>query len=147
MEDKEVAKLLHFKREEHAERERRIKELGLVSLLYTLASESKGRLRPEDESGDWRDVFVRDRNRIAYSHAFRRLRNKAQVVAIPVEQHLTTRLPHTIEVEQMAEGICYFLLINRDLARAIALGHDLGHTPFGHAGESVKIPFKGFCDH
>jgi dGTPase len=110
--------------------------LGLLSPMYTLSSASKGRRFPE-EPNNWRTCFERDNDRIIYSQAYRRLRNKTQVVLLPTEQHLTTRMIHTEEVYQVARGICSFLGLNQKLAEAIARGHDLGHVPFGHAGEKA----------
>jgi dGTPase len=123
-------------RKEKEEAERQLIRLGLLSPMYTLSSDSKGRARKERESA-WRTCFERDVDRIIYSMAYRRMRNKTQVVLLPMDQHLTTRMIHTEEVYQVARGICSFLGLNRVLAEAIARGHDLGHTPFGHAGEEV----------
>lgn len=95
---------------------------------------SKGRER-EEEPCDIRPVFQRDRDRILHSKAFRRLKNKTQVFLTPKGDHYRTRLSHTLEVSQNARTIAKALRLNEDLVEAIALGHDLGHTPFGHAGE------------
>lgn len=95
---------------------------------------SKGRLRPE-EPCDIRPVFQRDRDRIIHCKAFRRLKDKTQVFLTPEGDHYRTRLTHTLEVSQTARTIAKALRMNEELAEAIALGHDLGHTPFGHAGE------------
>ena len=100
------------------------------------ASESRGRLRPEPED-PIRPVFQRDRDRIVHSKAFRRLKHKTQVFLAPTGDHYWTRLTHTLEVSQIARTIARVLRLNEDLTEAIALGHDLGHTPFGHAGERV----------
>ncbi len=100
------------------------------------SSESKGRLRQEKE-GDIRTCFQRDRDRIIHSKAFRRLKHKTQVFMAPRGDHYRTRLTHVLEVSQIARTIARALRLNEDLTEAIALGHDLGHTPFGHAGESV----------
>ncbi len=100
------------------------------------SSESRGRLRPEKE-GDIRTCFQRDRDRIIHSKAFRRLKHKTQVFLAPRGDHYRTRLTHVLEVSQIARTIARALRLNEDLTEAIALGHDLGHTPFGHAGESV----------
>lgn len=99
-----------------------------------LSMDSKGRLRPE-ENCDIRPVFQRDRDRILHSKSFRRLKDKTQVFLTPNGDHYRTRLTHTLEVSQNARTIAKALRLNEDLVEAIALGHDLGHTPFGHAGE------------
>jgi len=97
---------------------------------------SRGRLRWE-EPCPIRTSFQRDRDRIIYSKAFRRLKHKTQVFIAPLGDHYVTRLTHTLEVSQIARTIARALNLNEDLAEAIALGHDLGHTPFGHIGEDV----------
>ena len=97
---------------------------------------SRGRLRWE-EPCPIRTSFQRDRDRILYSKAFRRLKHKTQVFVAPLGDHYVTRLTHTLEVSQIARTIARALNLNEDLAEAIALGHDLGHTPFGHIGEDV----------
>ncbi|RMG73674.1 MAG: deoxyguanosinetriphosphate triphosphohydrolase [Nitrospirae bacterium] len=102
----------------------------------TLSSNSKGRLKPERE-GEIRTCFQRDRDRIIHSKAFRRLKHKTQVFLAPKGDHYRTRLTHVLEVSQIARTISRALRLNEDLTEAIALGHDLGHTPFGHAGEAV----------
>jgi dGTPase len=101
-----------------------------------LSSQSKGRLRPEKE-GDIRACFQRDRDRIIHSKAFRRLKHKTQVFLAPRGDHYRTRLTHVLEVSQIGRTIARALRLNEDLTEAIALGHDLGHTPFGHAGEAI----------
>ncbi len=101
-----------------------------------LSAESKGRKKRERE-GDIRTCFQRDRDRIIHSKAFRRLKHKTQVFLAPRGDHYRTRLTHTLEVSQIARTIARALRLNEDLTEAIALGHDLGHTPFGHAGEEV----------
>ncbi|MBR5713037.1 MAG: deoxyguanosinetriphosphate triphosphohydrolase [Lachnospiraceae bacterium] len=98
------------------------------------ADESLGRLRDE-EPCDIRTVYQRDRDRIIHCKAFRRLKDKTQVFLTPEGDHYRTRMTHTLEVSQIARSISKALLLNEDLTEAIALGHDLGHTPFGHAGE------------
>ncbi len=110
-----------------------------------LASETKGRLRKEKEE-EIRTCFQRDRDRIIYSKAFRRLKHKTQVFLAPKGDHYRTRLTHTLEVSQIARTIARALRLNEDLTEAAALGHDLGHTPFGHAGEEIlrEIYPKGF---
>src|SRR4030067_428831 len=101
-----------------------------------LSSQSKGRQRKEKED-EIRTCFQRDRDRIIHSKAFRRLKHKTQVFLAPKGDHYRTRLTHTLEVSQIARTIARALRLNEDLTEAIALGHDLGHTPFGHAGEDV----------
>ena len=96
--------------------------------------DSKGRDRAEEEC-DIRPVFQRDRDRILHSKSFRRLKDKTQVFLTPDGDHYRTRLTHTLEVSQNARTIAKALRLNEELVEAIALGHDLGHTPFGHAGE------------
>ncbi len=100
------------------------------------SSSSFGRLRPE-EPGQIRTVFQEDCDRILHSKAFRRLKYKTQVFLSPEGDHYRTRLTHTLEVSQIARTVARALSLNEDLTEAIALGHDLGHTPFGHAGERV----------
>ncbi len=110
---------------------------------------SRGRLHPEPES-DIRSVFQRDRDRIIHSAAFRRLKHKTQVFVYHEGDYYRTRLTHSIEVAQIARTICRVLGLDEDLGEALALAHDLGHTPFGHAGEEalneVMQPYGGF-DH
>ena len=101
-----------------------------------LSSQSRGRLKPEKE-GEIRTCFQRDRDRIIHSKAFRRLKHKTQVFLAPKGDHYRTRLTHVLEVSQIARTIAKALRLNEDLTEAIALGHDLGHTPFGHAGEDI----------
>lgn len=112
-----------------------------------LSSNSKGRMKPEKE-GEIRTCFQRDRDRIIHSKSFRRLKHKTQVFLSPKGDHYRTRLTHVLEVSQIARTIAKALRLNEDLTEAIALGHDLGHTPFGHAGEAVlrEIHPNGF-DH
>jgi dGTPase len=97
---------------------------------------SRGRLRPEPED-PIRPAFQRDRDRIVHCKAFRRLKHKTQVFFAPTGDHYRTRLTHTLEMSQVARTVAKVLRLNEDLTEAIALGHDLGHTPFGHAGEQV----------
>ena len=97
---------------------------------------TRGRLRPEIED-PIRPAFQRDRDRVIHSKAFRRLKHKTQVFFAPEGDHYRTRLTHTLEVSQIARSIAKVLRLNEELTEAIALGHDLGHTPFGHAGERV----------
>jgi len=96
--------------------------------------QSRGRAIPEDEC-PIRTIFQRDRDRIIHSNSFRRLKHKTQVFINPTRDHVRTRLTHTLEVSQISRTIARALSLNEDLTEAIALGHDLGHTPFGHAGE------------
>lgn len=100
------------------------------------SDKSRGRKFKTDPS-PWRTEFQRDRDRIIHSKAFRRLKHKTQVFLSPEGDHYRTRLTHTLEVAQIARTIARALRLNEDLTEAIALGHDLGHTPFGHAGEKV----------
>ena len=100
------------------------------------ADQSQGRCRPEAEC-PVRTCFQRDRDRVLHAKSFRRLKHKTQVFLDPVGDHYRTRLTHTLEVSQIARTITRALRLNEDLAEAIALGHDLGHTPFGHCGERV----------
>lgn len=112
------------------------RERQLLRAEATLAAESRGRLVPEDED-PYRTVFQRDRDRILHTKAFRRLKRKTQVFLAPAGDHYRTRLTHTLEVSQIARTAARALFLNEDLVEAIAMGHDLGHTPFGHAGETV----------
>lgn len=109
-------------------------EKDTLSPRASLSSESRGRLIPEAPC-DIRTAFQRDRDRITHSKAFRRLKHKTQVFIAPEGDHYRTRLTHTLEVAQIARTVSRSLRLNEDLTEAIALGHDLGHTPFGHAGE------------
>lgn len=110
------------------------RELQLLSPYAAHSGNSKGRDRPEEEC-DVRTVYQRDRDRILHCKAFRRLKDKTQVFLAPQGDHYRNRLTHTLEVSQIARTIAKALQLNEDLVEAIALGHDLGHTPFGHAGE------------
>jgi dGTPase len=100
------------------------------------SADTRGRLRPEPED-DMRPAFQRDRDRILHCKAFRRLKHKTQVFFSPAGDHYRTRLTHTLEVSQIARTIAKALHLNEDLTEAVGLGHDLGHTPFGHWGERV----------
>jgi dGTPase len=119
-----------------------IRELQEQREEKTLAAQAahstatRGRLRPEPED-DIRPAFQRDRDRIVHSKAFRRLKHKTQVFFAPTGDHYRTRLTHTLEVSQIARTISKALSLHEELTEAIALGHDLGHTPFGHQGERV----------
>ena len=112
------------------------REREALSPLAARAADSRGRERPEQEH-DLRTAFQRDRDRILHTKAFRRLKRKTQVFLAPEDDHYRTRLTHTLEVAQIARTVARALFMNEDLTEAIALGHDLGHTPFGHAGEAV----------
>ena len=112
------------------------KEINTLSEFATKSRYSKGRKEPEEEC-NIRTCFQRDRDRIVHSKAFRRLKHKTQVFLSPFDDHFRTRLTHTLEVSQIARTIARALDLNEDLTEAIALGHDLGHTPFGHCGEGV----------
>jgi dGTPase len=125
-------------------------ELQLLSPRAAKACESRGRLRNEPKCLVRTD-FQRDRDRIIHCKSFRRLKHKTQVFIDPEEDHYRTRLTHTLEVAQIARTIARALRLNEDLTEAIALGHDLGHTPFGHAGEAALdevyrefVPGQGF---
>ena len=108
------------------------------------ADESRGRLHPEEpRTEDVRTVFQRDTDKIVHSKAFRRLMHKTQVFLSPEGDHYRTRMTHTIEVSRIARTIAKALNLNEDLAEAIAMGHDLGHTPFGHAGEVALTEATG----
>lgn len=110
------------------------REKEYLSPYASLSMNSQGRLRAEVEC-DIRPAFQRDRDKILHCKAFRRLKDKTQVFLSPEGDHYRTRLTHTLEVSQNARTIAKALKLNEDLVEAIALGHDLGHTPFGHAGE------------
>ena len=107
-----------------------------LSPFATRSAHSRGRERAEAPS-DLRTAFQRDRDRIIHTNAFRRLKHKTQVFIAPPGDHYVTRLTHTLEVTQIARTIARALNLNEDLVEAMALGHDLGHTPFGHTGEDV----------
>lgn len=112
------------------------KEIDTLSEFATKSRFSLGRKKQEDECS-LRTDFQRDRDRIVHSKAFRRLKHKTQVFLSPFNDHFRTRLTHTLEVSQIGRTIARALDLNEDLVEAIALGHDLGHTPFGHCGEGV----------
>lgn len=118
-------------REEYERREEKF-----MSPFGCLSSNSRGRA-VEEESCSVRTAFQLDRDRIVFSNAFRRLKHKTQVFLAPLGDDYRTRLTHTLEVSQMARVMARALILNEDLVEAIALGHDLGHTPFGHSGETV----------
>lgn len=106
-----------------------------------LAARSRGRANPEPDD-DLRTAYQRDRDRVVHSKAFRRLAHKTQVFLAPEGDHYRVRLTHTLEVTQVARTIARALRLNEDLVEAICLGHDLGHTPFGHLGEEVVASFQ-----
>jgi len=112
------------------------REINNLSEIATKSINSRGRKIAEPQS-DLRTDFQRDRDRILHSKAFRRLKHKTQVFLSPFDDHFRTRLTHTLEVSQIARTISRALDLNEDLTEAISLGHDLGHTPFGHCGEGV----------
>lgn len=118
-------------REEFENRER-----GFIAPYGTLSTDTRGREHPEPLC-DIRTAFHVDRERILYSNAFRRLKHKTQVFLSPMGEQYRTRLTHTLEVAQIARTIARAMRLNEDLTEAIALGHDLGHTPFGHSGETT----------
>ncbi|ADK84650.1 deoxyguanosinetriphosphate triphosphohydrolase [Desulfarculus baarsii DSM 2075] len=111
------------------------REEAILSPFAARSAASKGRARPEPPCA-MRPAFQHDRDRILYSKAFRRLKHKTQVFLAPTGDHYRTRLTHTLEVAQIARTMARALALNEDLTEAVALGHDLGHTPFGHAGEA-----------
>ncbi len=111
-------------------------EAERLSPNASLSARSKGRPTPEPLD-DLRTEFQRDRDRVIHTNSFRRLKHKTQVFIAPVGDHFVTRLTHTLEVTQIARTIARALRLNEDLAEAAALGHDIGHTPFGHIGEQV----------
>ena len=121
-------------------------EKTYLSPYASCSCDSRGRDREEPEC-DIRPVYQRDRDRILHCKSFRRLKHKTQVFLTPQGDHYRTRLTHTLEVSQTARTISRALRLNEDLTEAIALGHDLGHTPFGHAGERAlnKIFSEGFA--
>ncbi len=128
-------------REIREEQEKRI-----IGEYGTLSSRSRGRRTPEEED-EVRTCFQRDVDRVTHSKAFRRLRHKTQVFLQPEGDHYRTRLTHTLEVARVGRTIARALCLNEDLVEAIALGHDLGHTPFGHAGERALREVAGQFNH
>lgn len=120
-------------------------EIKHLSRFAAKSVESKGRTMPEDKC-PVRTDYQRDRDKILHSKSFRRLKHKTQVFLSPMDDHYRTRMTHTLEVSQIARTISKGLNLNEDLTEAIALGHDLGHTPFGHCGETVlnKLMPEGF---
>ncbi|MBO5649266.1 MAG: deoxyguanosinetriphosphate triphosphohydrolase [Clostridia bacterium] len=113
-----------------------LREREVLSPLAQCAADSRGRARAE-EGCEYRTAYQRDRDRIVHAKSFRRLMHKTQVFLSPEADHYRTRLTHTLEVMQIARTAARALFLNEDLCEAIALGHDLGHTPFGHSGEDV----------
>ena len=117
-------------------------EHELLSPYASFSDESQGREVPEEES-DVRTVYQRDRDRVIHSKSFRRLKHKTQVFLAPYGDHYRTRLTHTLEVSQIARTIAKALRVNEELTEAIALAHDIGHTPFGHVGERTLTRISG----
>ena len=113
------------------------REYEILSPFATKCKDSKGRKREREEKFAIRTAFQRDRDKILHSKSFRRLKHKTQVFLSPYNDHFRTRLTHTLEVSQIARTMSRALRLNEDLTEAIALGHDLGHTPFGHCGEAM----------
>ena len=111
-----------------------------LSPAATRSTQSRGRERPEPPD-EFRTAFERDRDRIIHSKAFRRLKHKTQVFLNPEGDHFVTRLTHTMQVTQVARSLANALALNEPLAEAIALGHDVGHSPFGHTGEDALSPY------
>lgn len=122
------------------------REFELLSPYATKCKESKGRRIPREDAYPIRTEFQRDRDKIVHSKSFRRLKHKTQVFLSPYNDHFRTRLTHTLEVAQIGRTMARALKLNEDLVEAISLGHDLGHTPFGHCGEAVlnSLLPKGF---
>ena len=129
----QTSRIFHYKKELE---EREEQSLAIYAMKSSLATRRR-KVRPEGRKHDYRTEFQRDRDRILHSRAFRRLKHKTQVFVATEGDHQRTRLTHTLEVSQISRTLCRALLLNEDLAEAIALGHDLGHTPFGHMGEEV----------
>src|SRR5512147_381022 len=121
------------------------REFEILDAHAAKSRDSRGRVRPEPHD-PIRPVFQRDRDRVIHCKAFRRLKHKTQVFFAPRGDHYRTRLTHTLEVSQIARSIAKVLRLHEELTEAIALGHDLGHPPFGHAGERVidKLMPGGF---
>jgi dGTPase len=126
-----------FRLTDRAARERAEEELAPAAVRSTA---SRGRAQPEPED-PLRTAFERDRDRILHAKAFRRLKHKTQVFLNPDGDHFVTRLTHTLQVNQVARALARALGLNETLAEAIALGHDLGHSPFGHIGEDALEPY------
>lgn len=113
------------------------REYDILSPFATKCKESLGRKRERNDDFEIRTEFQRDRDKIIHSKSFRRLKHKTQVFLSPFNDHFRTRLTHTLEVSQIARTMARALRLNEDLVEAISLGHDLGHTPFGHCGEAI----------
>jgi dGTPase len=124
----------------------REREEAWLSPLAVRSYETRGWLRPEEPCGV-RTPFQRDRDRIVHTKSFRRLMHKTQVFIDPAGDHFRTRLTHTIETTGISRGVARALRLNEDLVEAIGLGHDLGHTPFGHAGEDALDELTGHFRH
>lgn len=114
-----------------------LEEQEYTTLSKYAAKSAEATREFEDDISEYRTNFQRDRDRILHSKSFRRLKHKTQVFLAPFDDHFRTRLTHTLEVSQIARTIARALRLNEDLVEAISLGHDLGHTPFGHCGEGV----------
>ena len=127
---------MNFREEQEKNEHERLSEYASFS------DESRGR-ETEEEECDLRTVYQRDRDRIIHCKSFRRLKHKTQVFLAPDDDHYRTRLTHTLEVSQISRSISRALKLNEDLTEAIALGHDLGHTPFGHVGERTLSRCSG----
>jgi dGTPase len=128
---------LEFRRRDRLTREGDEERLSPAA---TRSAQSRGRERPEAQD-EFRTAFERDRDRIIHSKAFRRLKHKTQVFLNPEGDHFVTRLTHTMQVTQVARALAAALSLNEPLAEAIALGHDVGHSPFGHTGEDALSPY------
>ena len=125
----------------------RIEESRNIRILSSFASKSRDAMRDKDEEiCEFRTAFQRDRDRVIHSKAFRRLKHKTQVYISPGD-HYRTRMTHSLEVAQIARTIARALLLNEDLTEAIGLGHDVGHTPFGHVGEYALRDIIGHYNH
>jgi dGTPase len=122
------------------DRIRREADEAQLSPVASRSAQSRGRERPE-RPDEFRTAFERDRDRILHSKAFRRLKHKTQVFINPEGDHFVTRLTHTLQVTQIARALAAALSLNEPLAEAIALGHDVGHSPFGHTGEDALSPY------
>jgi dGTPase len=130
-----------FLRRERPERERL--ENDLLAPAGTRSAESRGR-EVAEEADEYRTAFERDRDRIVHTKAFRRLKHKTQVFINPEGDHFVTRLTHTLQVTQIGRSMAVALGLNEDLTEAICLGHDVGHSPFGHTGEEALTPYVGY---
>ena len=120
--------------------EREAEEFARLASEATKAADSRGRAA-EEEPDPYRTAFERDRDRITHSKAFRRLKHKTQVFMNPEGDHFVTRMTHTLQVTQIGRAMARHLALNEDLTEAICLGHDVGHTPFGHTGEDALEPY------